>query len=1594
MTLDEIRSNLAALRGSRAIARNRLERAAGDLAAVRDEQQQAEMRARLEQRRLDVSVLRDREAAEGAFELDPRQWMEQLDGTLPILLFPLRMQTRFAAHPGGRDLLVRVFPDDVSVQSHDPVLTEAERDVGNQFWAAPETSDEPKTKTRPAIWRGMAARYGLRRAAWVMRAAHPDAPAPVVADASLRVPAAWTLPERLVLRLYGHGGQLLREVVGGTIPDGLEMGFDQTRDSLGFERAAGDFEYPPELLWQTDFDAAVKVGMAMRVGLDAADNVDRIERLVVLGVRLGTDPNASAALVEQLVDSHRYTEGFSILPQGTPTNVTGDGDAAAPADADTVLARLRGEGAYADAGRDTLYEDECDGLRLAHALGISPEAMRYVEGAEQRDASEAIAMKRALWAGTLGYYAQQMLWPLFESDNAAEPPGRGERLTAATRFHFTHFVFGRGPLPAIRVGDQPYGILPVSGDMLGGSEPGVPPWNELFVDGFETALHGKLLILAKGAWLDPRLKLARAGPGPDADQRLVEVLSLQASSVQYHGERLVGKETLKNFLDYQKQGAESFFVYEELLVKRYEKFLLDFPALFPTQPAVFDLSFFGGYWKQAAGGLLALDRSLAPLLTGDVVDDLPYSETRPIDDNYPNYLAGLATLAFADVRRGLSRVKGGATVPVTALLYLLARHSHLCEHAFTMMRLHHQFQNKPWANFREKELYNVLFVPDTTTWDTLDEKARWPELSPGVRPKLLSALELIAMRADLRERFADWKTYFGDVDEQQRALGQLAKLPTARLERLFAEHLDLAGYRLDAWITGFVYQRLLAARAWRQQDRANRVHPMYPGPRDGPLPRYDLNHRPLAPYASGLYLGAYGWVEAIDPDAPSTPVDDLPGDLAPRNGKPVTRDADNHGLVQAPSLNQANTAALLRAASVTQPGTSAFNIDLSSARVRDALWIIDGVRNGQTPAALLGYQLERGLRERDVKLLRHLPKLRAAFPMPRVSEAGGEPAEAVPARDVVNGLRVVQALRDGTLGTQLAVIDDGDRPAVAALAAKLVATFDACSDLMLAESVHQAALGNFDRAGGIVTAAGEFMHVPDEFEVIQTQRSGTGLTHRLLLAMNDGAAVPGTPRARLAPALNAWLGQAIGPLSAIACGVAYTFDADGAEQSARHTVPLAALGLEPLDLLYLLDRPDENTASEFGMRVDAAARPPFDAAHPDAVVQRVELELFAAVPAGIRAVGELMPLIASLRALVAAGRTATRRDLLAPQALHGLTADAVDAIDMPELAGRVSALKLAFEAAIAALGPVAGLDAAGLRAALLDAASFGIAQAVPAAAADFDALAAQAARVTVAMQARLEASARPMPPTSGALGALGGVVVALLGAAVPLMPRIAVANELAAAALAPDDPAPERVEDWLFTASMVREGAARLQHARGLAAVSASELAPLRLFQWPAQDKRWIAEPNSVDAARVRDYLALAVQPGAALDLAQPLVGLVVDEWHELIPNATETTGISFHYDAPNAEPPQALLLAVAERRRATEGNWSWDELTRCVEQSLQLAKLRAVGPDDLRHTKLDAVLPATLAAEAATPATISTSFLANLSTTVAKAVVDVWSRM
>jgi hypothetical protein len=93
--------------------------------------------------------------------------------------------------------------------------------------------------------------------------------------------------------------------------------------------------------------------------------------------------------------------------------------------------------------------DKRDGQWFAECLGIDTDWLKQVPHAGGVDQSEARAMNVALWPATLGYFLDTLLQPVFNDD-----------AIYYTRWFFNHFVSGRGMVPAIRIGRQPYGILP------------------------------------------------------------------------------------------------------------------------------------------------------------------------------------------------------------------------------------------------------------------------------------------------------------------------------------------------------------------------------------------------------------------------------------------------------------------------------------------------------------------------------------------------------------------------------------------------------------------------------------------------------------------------------------------------------------------------------------------------------------------------------------------------------------------------------------------------------------------------------------------------------------------------------------------------------------------------------------------------------------------------------------------------------------------------------------------------------------------------------------------------------------------------------
>ena len=86
-----------------------------------------------------------------------------LNGDRPLVLLPVRLETRFF----GQELRIRVFPDKIHVDTHEPELTADEVEWGKHFhtllWNA--TTEE----ARKNAWQQLADRYGAERASWIVR---------------------------------------------------------------------------------------------------------------------------------------------------------------------------------------------------------------------------------------------------------------------------------------------------------------------------------------------------------------------------------------------------------------------------------------------------------------------------------------------------------------------------------------------------------------------------------------------------------------------------------------------------------------------------------------------------------------------------------------------------------------------------------------------------------------------------------------------------------------------------------------------------------------------------------------------------------------------------------------------------------------------------------------------------------------------------------------------------------------------------------------------------------------------------------------------------------------------------------------------------------------------------------------------------------------------------------------------------------------------------------------------------------------------------------------------------------------------------------
>jgi hypothetical protein len=737
-----------------------------------------------------------------------------------------------------------------------------------------------------------------------------------------------------------------------------------------------------------------------------------------------------------------------------------------------------------------------------------------------------------------------------------------------------------------------------------------------------------------------------------------------------------------------------------------------------------------------------------------------------------------------------------------------------------------------------KELASLV-IPSLTGQSTLGEHVADTLSIHALAPSPGSATTVAGRLSD---QVANLPPPLRDMGAAQISLRYLADRSVGDLNWAFRTTLDAFYYRLDAWYTARATHRLETLRTKQPK---------------------------------GLYVGGFSWVEQ------------LKRDLRP----------DSEGYVLAPSLGQATTAAILRSGFLANHEQGAFNIDLSSQRARLALDLLQGLTRDQPLAALYGYRIERGLRDRLLGKL--IWPLRLAFPWrPAGLQHSDEPREAVAARDVVDGVALLEKWNEAADATRnllrqvevanAAVANGTHKPFLLLsteewsrfdqVMADAVDLADAVSDLLMAEGIHQIVQGNFDRAGAAMAIVDK-QSLPIEPQVVRTPRGAVMYTQRMavLCPAPEPPNWPEDRRALAEPRLNSWVAHMLGKPER------YQFTARVHRGTVDQpvidpnpvTVGLEELGLSALSAVLAATSVSTQTMSD---QADTGFRGRLVRALLDGVpdpenATGLEIQQEGETPA-VLGLGHFEAIAMTLRQVLDKMRPLTRKDLVVPlDEIEKTLPDEGEypGVDVAELQARAAALIADFKQL--ADGVAASLTADDLLANLVDLDDFFASESWPPEVLAIDAPGADAAgrqeraatardKLNQVLKAKLDQVNAPIELKDGQLAPTHGQLVQhsidqirlLLGREFPVLPLFTL-NAYSAefnASLGEQDALtvnqPWVVTGWIPRMARVREGLDRFAGALSAheALVEFSEATDFKVVQYPHRPGQvWAALPEA-----------------------------------------------------------------------------------------------------------------------------------------------------
>lgn len=1480
---------------------------------------------------------------EGAVLGGAADGVSHLSATCPLTLLPVRLETIFDGKT-KQTLKVRIYPDEIHVDDHHPDLSTDEEKAGLLFWEKIAGAETEEARAAAEAW--LAEVVSEHRAAFVAEAT-VTGQAATPGERSLRLARAACLPR--FWRVVGY-----RRLANGTLDeafrtDGVPIPADLCIDPLLGDPSRKEAPAAENTAWMHDF-AVARDDMGMAVEIDLAGEgwvrSEGIALLLVYGVGPTASP-AEAERLERLITAHRFSDGMSFQAQGVSSNVVEGVTTGVTADPQapdgslaTVVDRalLAGGGTPGHPAQAPELAVKANGRRLAELWGQDRQgALARIPGADRDEASGPRWMNEALWPVTWGAYFEELL-----AAHDGTTPVTPETVSFL-RGKFLDFVRGGGPLPALRVGRQPYGILPVRAHH-------VPM---AWVD--QGPLYEFLLLRLRNHWLAATGDVAKLSPGGNGTREEALSTVLEVLGAVPHPVRMLAR----GLRDWRETEHDSDVI--ELLAL----FGLFFLAGNDPSYGYESRSILGqwgwaramltdGVGGQAGAGLSRVELATLerPQTIRDAEDQL--DALANLRARLPGLLSGAmlnGTRAWVDYMSRAVEAHVGRMNPVRDMFgpWLASD---------TMKGvLRHSADDPILAFSLYDEAAREVTQPLTTHVGTGDDDGM--AALPSIYLRTIAGtvpsdpdgvLELDRAEGALRPLGGGRGTgggvfsagqLSGPVRHTRRSRVAVPTGPVASLVEgggLTAHLNGTTGLTRPGggpWRPGGagpgpigsggpdpLLKQLVRAAADRvPAGQRNGFKAALRGLADLPGPTLAWHMREtlgLATNRLDAWLTALATerLEALSPDGRAQ----IGGygfvlDLRPDQGT-----GESSGYIHAPSIQQAATAGILRSAwegHGEDDESSPLAVNLSAARLRAADRLIQGVSQGLGLGAILGRDFERGLH--DAGLDRHLDALRSAV----LAAKGEKKAPSGP----LDGLDLIEAHGAGELGSVLTATGS-DRDTIEDLITGVAAAFDALGDAGLVEATHFLAQGNSARAGAIIDAISLGEAPPSELRHAMTDVAKAELAHNVVLLSSTGKPGKGAGREASHPALDAYVDALLSGHQDVTLDV---IDGDLVTP-----VAVTDLGLSSLDLVMEGGQP-----GVLGLRAMAWL-----------MAKGVTLSPEARVPSSLTSGAQADSVSPALEAFEE--MCATLRDHITtlrpvwPKDFGAIGVDPAEYLQTDAHVALIDATRARLKGYAEAVSD-RRRAAREVVAVLLDVAREFMPEALPSPAIFADqesgGFRAFRAAVVAGLERRIAAfdfGEDPVTPET-----VAARLNAISGGSLP--PELSWTIEDAPILSEPEfeAPKPSALADWLGTYAHVRDDLRRLARVRDLAQLLDGSPQPLRVTQLSAgKQKAWLGTSLPAPGAPGGiSWVTVEMRAGEAIDNKARLTGYVVDSWVERLPDKAVTTGVAAQFDAPSSRAPQTILIAVTP---TPDTGWSDALLARTLIETVENAQLRAVDVPQL----------------------------------------------